>query len=176
MFCKNCGKELEEGQKNCSSCGTNVENAIGNQNNSNAVQLNTTYTDSISLSQIQTKLLNELIKKIKNNAIIWLAIAALQIIFGLLYNWIILVVGALNLISSLRDIQYAKSLMANPVGIVKKYKPIVEPIITLGYNLIFGGVIGVAGSIYYLLAIRTFVINNEHEFNCIESSREALDA
>ena len=42
------------------------------------------------------------------------------------------------------------------------------PIITLVYNLIFGGVIGVGGSIYYLVAIRKFVLGNKERFALIE--------
>ncbi|MBR4172999.1 MAG: zinc ribbon domain-containing protein [Clostridia bacterium] len=60
------------------------------------------------------------------------------------------------------------SVVTSPIGIYKKFEPIVMPIITLAYNLIFGGVIGVAGSIYYLFAIRNFVLNNKERFDRIE--------
>ncbi len=154
MFCKNCGKEIKNNSSHCSECGVEVTS------NSNV---------SSALSNTQNNLINELISKIKINAIIWLAIAAVQIILGLLINWMFLIIGVLNIISAIKDIQYINTISSKPVGIVKKYKPITEPIITLVYNLIFGGVIGVAGSIYYLLAIRTFVVNNEQAFNQIES-------
>ena len=88
---------------------------------------------------------------------------------GIAGNWIILIVGVLNLISSIQDINYSKSFPANPVGIVSKVKPLTGPIITLIYNLIIGGVIGVAGSIYYFVAVRGYVVENEQAFLEIEN-------
>ena len=43
-------------------------------------------------------------------------------------------------------------------------KPLTGPIITLIYNLLIGGVIGVAGSIYYFAAVRGYVMENEQAF------------
>ena len=60
---------------------------------------------------------------------------------------------------------YSKEIIQNPVGIVDKFKPITGPIIVLVYNLIFGGVIGVVGSIYYFIAIRNFILTNESSFS-----------
>lgn len=156
MFCRNCGKEIIDDASHCTECGVEI---VSNPN-----------VRSVS-SNPQNSLINELISKIKINAIIWIAVAAVQIILGLLISWMFLIIGVLNIISAIHDMQYINTISSKPIGIIKKYKPITEPIITLVYNLLFGGVIGIAGSLYYLLAIRTFVINNEQAFNQIEATQ-----
>lgn len=163
MFCRNCGKKLEPGQRFCPDCGAGIEETPGNQAYFNAAN-----AQSVAMSTYQIQLLHTLSGKIKTNAVIWIVIAAVQVILGFVYNWIILVIGVLNLISCVRDLMYIKTLLVKPTGIVEKYKPLTGPIITLAYNLVFGGVIGVAGTIYYLLAIRAYVIQNEQELRQIE--------
>ena len=64
--------------------------------------------------------------------------------------------------------QYSKTLLEQPNGIVAKFEPLTGPIITLVYNLIIGGVIGVAGSIYYFLAIRNYVMENKQFFASLD--------
>lgn len=109
-------------------------------------------------------LLNTLSQRLNTNGIIWLAVGILQILGGFFINWFLLIVGVLNIISSVRDIQYSKTLLENPNGIVAKFKPVAAPIITLVYNLVVGGVVGVVGSIYYFFAIRNYVMENEQFF------------
>lgn len=75
----------------------------------------------------------------------------------------------LNLISGINDMKYSDAVRKNPTGIVKRYESLTGPIVTLVYNIIFGGIIGVVGSVYYLVAIRSFVMSNKEAF-------EALDA
>lgn len=156
-------KKLEPGQRFCPDCGAGIEEIPGNQ-----AYFNVANAQSVAMSTYQIQLLHTLSGKIKTNAVIWIVIAAVQVILGFVYNWIILVIGILNLISCVRDLLYTKTLLVKPTGIVEKYKPLTEPIITLAYNLVFGGVIGVAGTIYYLLAIRSYVIQNEQELRQIE--------
>ena len=75
-----------------------------------------------------------------------------------------LVVGIFNIISSVQDMNYSKTLLENPTGIVKKFEPIAGPIRVLIYNFLIGGVIGVVGSIYYFVAIRNYVTENKQFF------------
>ncbi|MBR4972830.1 MAG: hypothetical protein IKY45_00010, partial [Clostridia bacterium] len=114
-------------------------------------------------------LLNSLSQRLNTNGIIWLVIGILQIIGGIFFNWFLLIVGVLNIISSVQDMQYSKTLLENPNGIIAKFEPIVAPIITLVYNLIIGGVIGVIGSIYYFVAIRNYVMENKQFFASLDS-------
>lgn len=143
-FCTYCGKELFDEAVICPGCGC----AIGNMQPQAA----------------KTDLIGKLSEKIKTNGIIWLVIGIIQILMGLFVNWFLLIVGALNIVSSVQDMNYSKAILENPTGIIKKFEPVTGPIITLVYNLIFGGVIGVVGSIYYFVGIRSFVMENKAAF------------
>ena len=67
------------------------------------------------------------------------------------------------------DMNYSKTLLKNPKGIVAKFEPITGPIITLVYNLVIGGIIGVAGSICYFLAIRNYVMEHKPFFASLDA-------
>lgn len=67
--------------------------------------------------------------------------------------------------------RYSKTLLENPNGIVAKFEPITAPIITLVYNLVIGGVIGVVGSIYYFVAIRNYVMENKQFFASLDAEK-----
>lgn len=149
-YCTHCGKELLDEAVICISCGC----AVDAQNIQTA---NNMPFDGAAL-------LNTLSQRLNTNGIIWLAVGILQILGGFFINWFLLIVGVLNIISSVWDIQYSKTLLENPNGIVAKFKPVAAPIITLVYNLVVGGVVGVVGSIYYFFAIRNYVMENEQFF------------
>lgn len=153
-FCPKCGKELRDDELFCSGCGNPV-NAASQQPIQG--QVNTEY------------LLNQLSEKVKINGIIWLVIGALQIFAGIFAYWLILIVGFLNIVSAIMDINYSKTVFQNPTGIVAKFEPLVGPIITLIYNLVVGGVVGVIGSVYYFAVIRQFVLNNKSGFTQVEA-------
>ena len=122
------------------------------------------------------------------NGIVWIIIASLQIIIGL-YNLIsglalssyradgttyiisgifVLVVAALNFVNASKDIKYSKEILSRPVGIVAKFDPIGGYIGNLVYNILFGGIVDVAGSIF-ALTIRNFVLTNRAYFNSLEA-------
>lgn len=145
-YCTHCGKELLDEAVICPVCGCNVNNS----------------PESSILND--DGLLNKLSQRLNTNGIIWLVIGVLQILGGIFIDWFLLIVGVLNIISSVQDMQYSKTLLENPSGIVAKFEPITLPIITLVYNLVIGGVIGVIGSIYYFFAIRNFVMENKQFF------------
>lgn len=146
MFCNKCGKEIQGDVNFCNSCG-NPLNGVGNN---------------------AENLLHQLSERYKINGIIWIVIAIIQIILGIFVNWICLIVGVLNIISAIQDISFSGKMLKNPNGIVDKVRPLVGAILILIYNVIFGGVLGVAGSIYYLVGIRNFVMKNESEFKSLE--------
>lgn len=149
-YCTHCGKELLDEAVICVGCGCAVEGQ-------NTQTFNNPLVDG-------TELLNKLSQRLNTNGIIWLVIGILQILGGIFINWFLLIVGVLNIISSIQDMQYSKTLLEKPNGIVAKFEPLTGPIITLIYNLIFGGLIGVIGSIYYFLAIRNYVVENKQFF------------
>ena len=154
-YCTHCGKELLDEAVICIGCGC----VVGGQNNQT---VNNKSVDGATL-------LNTLSQRLNTNGIIWLVIGILQILGGIFINWFLLIVGVLNIISSVQDMQYSKTLLENPTGIVAKFEPIVGPIITLVYNLVIGGVIGVIGSIYYFLAIRKYVMENKQFFASLDA-------
>lgn len=153
-YCTHCGKEILDEAVICVGCGCAVE--------SKAAQTTAPAPDTATL-------LNTLSQRINTNAIIWIAIGALQLLGGIFVNWVLLVVGVLNIISSIQDMNYRKTLLQKPTGIVAKFEPIVGPVITLIYNLVFGGIIGVVGSIYYFVAIRNFVMENKQHFESLDA-------
>lgn len=154
-YCTHCGKELLDEAVICVGCGCTV----GEQN-----------TQTVNnMSFDGATLLNTLSQRLNTNGIIWLVIGILQILGGIFINWFLLIVGVLNVISSVRDMKYSKTLLENSTGIVAKFEPLTGPIITLVYNLVIGGVIGVVGSIYYFFAIRNYVMENKQFFASLDA-------
>ena len=141
MFCTKCGKELADDAIVCTGCGCLADSTPQAQPIANDPHV------------------TQLSEKVKTNAIIWIVIGALQIVTGVFF-----IVGILNILSAVNDLKYAKEVLENPTGIVARFEPLTMPIIVLIYNLIFGGLIGVAGSIYYFLGIRNFVMENRQVF------------
>lgn len=154
MYCSKCGKEIVQNAAFCIGCGAAVKG------NDKIVE------PSFSANKV---LLNTLSQRLNTNGIIWLVIGILQILGGIFINWFLLIVGVLNIISSVQDMQYSKMLLESPTGIVAKFEPITGPVITLIYNLVIGGVIGVAGSIYYFFAIRNYVMENKQFFASLDT-------
>ena len=170
-FCSNCGKKSDGGNF-CTGCGCRLNNQ------SNAAPQQPQYAQQNYVQKNPVEILSE---KIKISAIIWSVIAGLQIMIGLI-NFTVLFdassglilwgIAALNIFAAYKDYKYSKEVKYRPVGIVAQYQPITSYIITLIYNLIFGGVIGVAGSIYDL-TVRNYVMTNVGVFNDIENSFNA---
>lgn len=154
-FCMNCGKQLAENENFCMNCGA----PAGVQ--PNAVPQPMPIVD-------EGALLNTLSQRLNTGAIIWIVIGALQIMAGLFWEWWLAIVGVLNIVSSVKDMNYAKKIFADQKDIVKNFESVVEPIITLVYNLVIGGVVGVVGSIYYFVAIRGYVMENQAAFRAME--------
>ena len=126
-------------------------------------------------------------KKVKTNAIIWIVIASLQAVFAVvnLFIWLngldwpedvltngisalmLAVIATLNFVSSAKDFKYSKNVLNVPRGIVAKFQPIGGYIANLIYNIIFGGLVGIVGSIYGL-CVRSYVMNNAGYFQMVE--------
>lgn len=163
-FCSHCGKELLDEAVICTGCGC----AVGGQQ---AQVQQPVYQQSVQQPMRDpVQLLQTLSQRLHINGIIWLVIGILQILGGIFWDWWLLIVGVLNVISSIQDMQYSKKVLADPNGIVSKFEPLVGPIITLIYNLVIGGVIGVVGSIYYFVAIRNFVMENRTAFDAMDTT------
>ena len=143
-FCKNCGYGLENDVPVCVNCNSEM-----NEEN--------------TLSDNKLVVLSD---RIKINSIIWLVIGICQALC--LFSPLTVVVGVLNIISAVKGIKWSKDIFHYRVGLVNAYSPMVASIITLVYNLIFGGVVGVIGSIYYFICIRGYVMENKDYFNALK--------
>ena len=139
-FCKNCGYGYEENVEVCDNCQTVLDSAN-------------------TLSDEKLKVLSE---RIKINGIMWLVIGILQCC-----SVVFCIVGILNILSAIQDLKHSKTVFHYRVGLVQAYEPVLSPLITLLYNLIFGGVIGVIGSVYYFIFIRGYIMENKDFFNAL---------
>lgn len=161
MICKQCGRNFSEHAAMCPYCNIPLSAP-------KAKPVNTRKEPAIP------EILLSLSQKVNTNGIIWLLVGILQIVIGiipiLMGNYAlpyILIVGVLNIIVGCRDMRYSKVLLCYPGEILERFTPLAGPIITLVYNGIFGGVFGVAGSVYYLVAIRGYVMRNKEQFEKI---------
>lgn len=164
-YCTKCGTQLHDDAAFCSACGYPAAP------NPNAASYTTPYTAPYAAPNANS-LLTKLSERVKTNGIIWIVIAVLQIIIGLSGTILPLIVGVLNMISAVKDMNYSKEVLNNPVGIVNNFESITSPVITLVYNLVIGGVIGVVGSLYYFIALRGFVMENKNEFLALENAAQ----
>ena len=140
-FCKTCGYGMDESAEVCTNCNSAMD------------EVNTMSDDK----------LKELSNRIKINGIIWLIIGICQVL-----SFVCAIVGVLNIISAIRDIKTSKTIFTYRVGLVEAYTPVVAPIIVFIYNLIFGGIIGIAGSLFYFFGIRGYVMDNKEYFNTLK--------
>ena len=187
-FCSMCGKELEDNAAFCAACGASTApsaqaaqsqspnyNQAPNYNQGYNPNYNQSYNPGYNQGYAPyagnpQQLVQQLSQKINTNGIIWIVIGVLQILFGFIAIFPA-IVGVLNIISGVNDMKYSKAILVNPVGIVSKHEPTTSAIITLVYNILVGGVVGVIGSIYYFVAIRGFVMNNKDAFLSLENTR-----
>lgn len=187
-FCSKCGKEIVNGSQFCPGCGQPVSMQASAQYASQAWQA---YQQPYTQQQVYQKppfLLQQLSSKIRTNAIIWIVIACIQFIIGmaniavgfalnadygdgttnLITGFFVIIVGVLNIVNAAKDLKYSSEVLAKPAGIVQNFQPVGSLIGTLIYNLLLGGIIGVAGSIYSFI-LRNFVLSNAAQFQSIES-------
>ena len=142
-FCKTCGRGLLEEVAVCPNC-------------------NSTMNEANTLSDDKLKTLSN---NIKIESIIWIIIGIYQCLH--FFSPLTILVGVLNIISAVKGLKWSKDIFYYRVGLVNAYKPMATSIIVLIYNLLFGGVVGVIGSIYYFVAIRGYVMDNKDYFNTL---------
>ena len=93
-------------------------------------------------------------------AIIWLIIGIFQCL-----SCVFIISGAWNIYASITRFKQAKLVLTPWPGIVNNYDKWISSIIYgIVINVLFGGLIGVAGSIYDLVAIRGYVLSNKAVF------------
>ncbi len=96
----------------------------------------------------------------KISAIIWLIIGILQCL-----SCAGIVAGAWNIYAAYTSFKRSTAVLQPWPGIVDTYeKSMTTIIISLVINLILGGVVGVAGALYDMFAIRQYVLENKEVF------------
>ena len=153
-YCQQCDAQLGENAKFCANCGTPA------------------FQTSVEDRQA---LIDKLSSRLKTNGVIWIAIAIYQIACAFHGDFAFLIIGVLNIFSAINDIKASKRILENQNGIVAAFEPVVRPIIVLLYNLFIGGVIGIVGSVYYLIFIRGFVMENKTRFLVMETVTQKAD-
>ena len=112
-YCTKCGNEMLDEAVVCVKCGCAVNNT------------------ATSVGCRSRDLLRQLSDRVRIDGIIWLVIGILQVLMGLFWNWILLIIGALNIVTAVQDLNYSKTVLESPMGIVEKFRPLTGPIITL---------------------------------------------
>ena len=158
-YCRYCGTKLNDDANFCSRCAKPTSQA----------QKEPHKTQTTTKTHSNQELINTLSSRLNMCGIIWIVVASLQILIGLCGAWFTLIVGVLNIISAIKDIQSSKNILTNPNGIVAAHEPLTNPIIVLVYNILIGGIFGVAGSIYYLIFVRGFIMENKAQFLAMET-------
>lgn len=145
VFCEKCGALITQDTEICPNCGcpTKPDRQATAIDNSQSAATNT-------INKIKS-VAAKAIDKMKSVGIKRIATIAVSVVA---------VIAVMN---------YSKTLLKNPKGIVAKFEPITGPIITLVYNLVIGGIIGVAGSIYYFFAIRNYVMEHKPFFASLDA-------
>lgn len=162
-YCTHCGKELMDEAVICPGCGCPVS----------GIHLHNETSQERTHNQV---LLAQLKRKIKTEIQLWTWIAISQAVISLILfvnahdgeffiglPISLFVIAIVNFSAVLNLKNFLKSLNNTPCGIVKRYEPFYRYAFNFIYNLIFGGVIGVAGSIYGIMT-RNFVLKNEPAF------------
>ncbi len=160
-YCSHCGEEIMDEAVVCVKCGC----AVGQNGYSAGAQPQ-------YQTQFQPNIIETLSEKIKLNGMIWAVVAALQFIIGLAtivtgYGVALLIVAALNAFSAYSDFKYSKEILTRPTGIIDKYEPVGGLVINLVYNILFGGLIGVAGTVYGFI-LRNYVVANKQQILAVQ--------
>lgn len=168
-YCTHCGNQLLDEAVICPGCGCAVEGS--------------TYAESVSRKvDDKEECVSSLCTRLNINGIIWIAIAVLQGLISILYyselgviSGIMLdLIAIINIIYGIYNLRLGSEIdnavyYGREIHIVKKFEPLTSPIVTLIFNLILGGIIGIAGSLYYLIGVRQYVLDHRDTFIEIEN-------
>lgn len=175
-FCPDCGTPLRDSPMFCPKCGkinSRSERKETYNYHYNFNNENTSYNSSHTYNPPFEDVVKNLSKKIEIEGIIWTVVACLQYIIGLstlifIVGIPVIVVAILNTITAVNNFDYSKKILYEPVGICEKYDSIGGRVATLIYNILFGGIIGVAGSIYDFI-VRDYVMTRKNSFIKIQN-------
>lgn len=147
-FCTKCGQQIHDEAIICVHCGCQIASAAAPQAQKN-----------------DKKLVSALSQKLDTYGTVAIAIGIFQVL-----TLVGLFMGLMNIYAGIVNKKSAKLLLDDPRDIVKRYSPAGGAILLLIFNLFLGAVIGVIATIYWLVAVRGYVLNNIDEFERIDQN------
>lgn len=192
VFCAKCGTPVKSSGANTEPQSVNPQQSTTQVFVQPVVQ--PVYTQPVYQQPIstlpETSPVLKLSEKIKIEAMVWIIIAVIQVVIGIyeinlgnqlndfwltrgegnfyiFYGVVLLIVAVINIIISIMKFSRAAEITFSPVGICDEFLPIGGRIGNLIYNILFGGIIGIVGSIFGFVT-RSYVVNNQAAFAAIE--------
>lgn len=145
-FCTKCGQQIHDEAVICVHCGCQIASAAAPQEPKKDKKL------VITLSQ-----------KLDTYGTVAIAIGIFQIL-----TLVGLFMGVMNIYAGITNKKSAKLLLDDPRDIIKRYSPAGGPILLLVFNLFLGAFIGIIAVIYWMVAVRGYVLDNREEFERID--------
>ena len=151
-ICVHCGNAMNDEAKFCVNCGTQ---ANGYSNYTYQSQQNRNFFDNRQMlrQNIGTR---EMV-----SGIIWICVGGIQTLISIFAFWYLIFVGIWNIVFGIKRVNKKEKLLYMSIDeIYNDYSSRLSSIIVfLVLNVLFGGIIGIAGAIYDLV-VRNYVIQN----------------
>ncbi len=161
-FCEYCGKPLNESRADRNAQPFGGDQGYGGRDSYQAYQGSTA-----------SALLDKFASKMKISSTIWLILGIYQCVIGLPlimffgYGLTTIGLGIWNIIQSMKKKKMAEQYYRDPTGIVAAMESSQTLVIVfLILNVLFGGLLGVAGAVYDLTII-SFVTGNRQAFEAM---------
>ena len=150
MYCTKCGQQVDANQKFCTRCGFSTDGS------------GATPIVVMRPAANHTWAFKKLAKMERTSATIWTIIAIYQLLIPFPTT---IFLGVWNLVQASRTRKFAKSIEANhPARLYPVYlNQVSSLVLSLIWNLLFGGVFGFI-AIIYEFHIRSFVLKNQDIF------------
>lgn len=141
MYCRICGKEVNEQQEICLNCGCLVDGkSVDNQINKDDYYR--------KLSEYE-----------KLSGAVWLVIGIIQVC-----SLVGIICGIWNIVVAISRLKYSNELLQKPENIAKDFEgQLTQIVVIMIINVFFGAIIGIIGS-FVDLYVRSFVVDNKEIF------------
>ncbi len=184
MFCPHCAAPLKEETPFCPHCGKSIDRLWENGAPSSSGPASNSAEPSLPRIDEQEKksLLITLGYKERVLGTLWIVVGTLQVLVGAaiailiagaggggfaILGCVFIGLGIWNLMIGSGWVSNARKIRNVPVGIVARDAPMAKAILNLALN-VYLGTVGVIASLYYLLNVRRFVMQNAAAFLRIE--------
>lgn len=189
-FCIKCGTALVPGCKFCPECGANTVDTGMPEAKGMSPYTTSAYPivtekhktdmkigkyDFAYIKVMTDSTVSRALKLKKREAIVWLIIACMQVVLGLILSALgklligscILVVACVNCYFSIKTALYLKDIYDSPRWRIREYTSMAKLTLSLLYNLLFGGIIGLIAPIYGMF-VCDFLVKNDTLFYTLD--------